>query len=124
MSESKETIRAVQINATVTKKQREKFNKNAREAGLNNSQFLVALLEKKPVVTAKESLREEIRQLIASFGRINNDLNMLSRYANKYKENALAAPILHRLNEIRKDVYEVVRASERLHKRRGRPFND
>ncbi|MEE5177359.1 hypothetical protein V2K54_26985 [Pseudomonas alliivorans] len=124
MSESKEAIRAVQINATVTKKQREKFNRNAREAGLTNSQFLVALLDKKPVVTAKESLREEIRQLIASFGRINNDLNMLSRYANTYKENAIAAPILHRLNEIRTDVYEVTRASERLHKRRGRPSND
>lgn len=124
MSESRDVIRAVQINATVTKRQREKFNKNAREAGLTNSQFLVALLDKKPVVTAKESLREEVRQLIASFGRINNDLNMLSRYANTYKENSLAAPILHRLNEIRKDVYEVTRASERLHKRRGRPSND
>lgn len=117
-------IKSIQINATVTKKQREKFNRNAREAGLNNSQFLVALLDKNPVVTAKESLREEIRQLIASFGRINNDLNMLSRYANTYKEKALAAPILHRLNEIRKDVYEVARASERLHNRRGRPSND
>lgn len=124
MSEPKEAIRAVQINATVTKKQREKFNRNAREAGLTNSQFLVALLDKKPVVTAKESLREEIRQLIASYGRINNDLNMLSRYANTYKENALSAPILHRLNEIRKDVYEVTLASEKLHKRRGRPSND
>ncbi|MBD8788288.1 hypothetical protein IFR09_26800 [Pseudomonas syringae] len=120
MSDSKEIIRAVQINATVTKKQREKFNRNAREAGLTNSQFLVALLDKKPVVTAKESLREEFRQLIASLGRINNDLNMLSRYANTYKENSLAAAILHRLNEIRQDVYEVAQASEKLQQRRRR----
>lgn len=120
MSDSKEIIRAVQINATVTKKQREKFNRNAREAGLTNSQFLVALLDKKPVVTAKESLREEFRQLIASLGRINNDLNMLSRYTNTYKENSLAAAILHRLNEIRQDVYEVAQASEKLQQRRRR----
>lgn len=120
MSDSKEIIRAVQINATVTKKQREKFNRNAREAGLTNSQFLIALLDKKPVVTAKESLREEFRQLIASLGRINNDLNMLSRYANTYKENSLAAAILHRLNEIRQDVYEVAQASEKLQQRRRR----
>ncbi|WP_426119483.1 plasmid mobilization protein [Pseudomonas sp. DSP3-2-2] len=120
MSDSKEIIRSVQINATVTKKQREKFNRNAREAGLTNSQFLVALLDKKPVVTAKESLREEFRQLIASLGRINNDLNMLSRYANTYKENSLAAAILHRLNEIRQDVYEVAQASEKLQQRRRR----
>lgn len=120
MSDSKEIIRAVQINATVTKKQREKFNRNAREAGLTNSQFLVALLDKKPVVTAKESLREEFRQLIASLGRINNDLNMLSRYVNTYKENSLAAAILHRLNEIRQDVYEVAQASEKLQQRRRR----
>ncbi|WNJ84755.1 plasmid mobilization protein [Pseudomonas canadensis] len=120
MSDSKEIIRAVQINATVTKKQREKFNRNAREAGLTNSQFLVALLDKKPVVTAKESLREEFRQLIASLGRINNDLNMLSRYVNTYKENSLAAAILHRLNEIRQDVYEVAQASEKLQERRRR----
>ena len=120
MSDSKEIIRAVQINATVTKKQREKFNRNAREAGLTNSQFLVALLDKKPVVTAKESLREEFRQLIASLGRINNDLNLLSRYTNTYKENSLAAAILHRLNEIRQDVYEVAQASEKLQQRRRR----
>lgn len=120
MSDSKEIIRAVQINATVTKKQREKFNRNAREAGLTNSQLLVALLDKKPVVTAKESLREEFRQLIASLGRINNDLNMLSRYTNTYKENSLAAAILHRLNEIRQDVYEVAQASEKLQQRRRR----
>lgn len=120
MSESKETIRAVQINATVTKRQREKFNRNAREAGLNNSQFLVALLDKKPVVPAKESLREEFRRLIASLGRINNDLNMISKYANTFKDDALSAPILQRLNEIRQDVYEVAQASEKLQQRRRR----
>lgn len=120
MSESKETIRAVQINATVTKRQREKFNKNAREAGLTNSQFLVALLNKKPVVAAKESLREEFRRLIASLGRVNNDLNMISKYANTFKDDALSALILQRLNEIRQDVYEVAQASEKLQQRRRR----
>lgn len=115
-----EVIKSVQINATVTTKQREKFNKHAREAGLTNSKFLVALLDKKPVVEAKESLREEVRQLIASFGRINNDLNMLSKYANTYRENALAAPILHQLTEIRQDVYEIVQAAEKLQQRRRR----
>ncbi|EKT4456328.1 hypothetical protein QEM35_002492 [Pseudomonas putida] len=115
-----EVIKAVQINATVTAKQREKFNKNAREAGLTNSEFLVALLDKKPVVEAKESLREEVRQLIAAFGRINNDLNMLSKYANTYWANALAAPILHKLTEIRQDVYVIVQASEKLQQRRRR----
>lgn len=117
-----EVIKSVQINATVTIKQREKFNKHAREAGLTNSQFIVALLDKKPVVTAKESLRDDVRQLIASFGRINNDLNMLSRYANTYKDKALVAPILHRITEIRQDVYEIVQASEKLQQRRRRLF--
>jgi hypothetical protein len=113
-----EVIKSVQINATITTKQREKFNKNAREAGLTNSQFLVALLNKKPVVEAKESLREEVRRLIAAFGRINNDLNMLSRYTNTLKDKALAAPILHKLNEIRQDVYWVALDSEKLQQRR------
>ncbi|MDP9523893.1 plasmid mobilization protein [Pseudomonas putida] len=115
-----EVIKSVQINATVTTKQREKFNKNAREAGLTNSQFLISLLDKKPVVTARESLREEVRQLIASFGRINNDLNMLSKYANTFKENALAAAILHRLHEIRQDVYQIAKDSQKLQQRRRR----
>lgn len=115
-----EVIKTVQINATVTAKQREKFNRNAREAGLTNSEFLVALLDKKPVVEAKESLREEVRKLISSFGRINNDLNMLSKYANTYRDNALTSPILHKLTEIRQDVYEIVQASEKLQERRRR----
>lgn len=116
--------RSVQINGVVTLKQRERFNKQARAAGMTNSQFLVSLLDKKPVVTAKESLRDEVKELISWFGRINSNLNMLSKHANIYKENAQAALILHVLNDIRRDVYSVTQASEKLHKRRGRPSND
>lgn len=116
--------RSVQINGVVTLKQREKFNKQARAAGMTNSQFLMALLDKKPVVTAKESLRDEVKELISWFGRINSNLNMLSKHANTYKHDAQTALILHVLNDIRRDVYDVTLASEKLHKRRGRPSHD
>lgn len=116
-----ETVKSIQISATVTKKQREKFNKHAREAGLTNSQFLVALLDSKPVVTRKENYREEFKRLIADFGRINSNLNMLSKYANTFKEKALAAPILHALRDIREDLYQVTKDAEKLQIRRGRP---
>ncbi|MGF6314971.1 plasmid mobilization protein [Pseudomonas frederiksbergensis] len=116
--------RSVQINGIVTLKQREKFNKQARAAGMTNSQFLVALLDKKPVVTAKESLRDEVKELISWFGRINSNLNMLSKHANTFRDNANTAVMLHELNDIRRDVYHVTQASEKLHKRRGRPSND
>jgi len=119
-----EVIKAVQVNATITAKQREKFNSQARAAGMTNSQFLVALLDKKPVVTAKESLRDEVKKLIASFGRINSDLNTLAKHANTYRRGAQTSLILHALNDIRRDVYEITRASEKLHRRRGRPSND
>lgn len=124
MNESQGAIRAVQINATVTKKQREKFNRNAREAGLTNSKFLVALLDNKPVVTAKESLRDEIKELIGWYGRINSNINMLSKHANTHKHNAQTALILHVLNDIRQDVHDVTVQAEKLHKRRGRPSRD
>ena len=121
MGEFSEVRRAVQINATVTKKQRDKFNKQARAAGLTNSQFMMALLDSKPVVTRKENYREEFKKLIADFGRINSNLNMLSKYANTFRENALAAPILHALHDIREDVYQVTKDAEKLQIRKGRP---
>lgn len=124
MDEFKEVRRAVQINAIVTAKEREKFNKHARAAGMTNSEFLRALLDKKPVVTANESLREEVKQLIAWFGRINSNLNMLSKHANTYRHNAQTALILHALNDIRRDVLDVTRDAGKLHKKRGRPSND
>ena len=117
-------MKAAQVNATITAKQREKFNGQARAAGLTNSQFLVALLDNKPVVTAKESLRDVVKELIGWYGRINSNLNMLSKHANTYKHNAQAALILHVLNDIRHDVHDVTVQAEKLHKRRGRPSND
>ena len=121
MSDFPEVRRSVQINATVTSKQRERFNRQARAAGMTNSQFMMALLDNKPVVTRKENYREELKKLIADFGRINSNLNMLSKYANTLKEDALAAPMLHRLHEIRDYVYQVTKDAERLQIRRGRP---
>jgi two-component sensor histidine kinase len=82
------------------------------------------LLDKKPVVTAKESLRDEVKELISWFGRINSNLNMVSKHANTFKHNAQTALMLHVLNDIRRDVYAITLASEKLHKRRGRPAND
>jgi len=120
----KELIKSVQVNATITAKQRERFNKQARAAGLTNSQFLVALLDKKPVVTAKESLRDEVKELIGWYGRINSNLNMLSKHANTYRHNAQTALILHVLNDIRQDVHDVTLQAEKLHKRPGRPSRD
>lgn len=96
----------VQINALVLRKQRDMLNAKAKAANLTVSKFLQKLIEDATVIS-KPDLSADIQKANAWLGRINGNINMLSRWANLYRENAFADLILYRLAAIQNEVSEV-----------------
>jgi hypothetical protein len=116
--------RTIHLQAKLTEAQHAKLKAKAAKAGMGLAELVVAMIESREVVEAKADARPVIRDLISWFGRINSNLNMLSKHANTFRENAQGALILHCLNDIRRDVLDVTKAAEKLHKRPGRPSHD
>ncbi|MDI3247702.1 MULTISPECIES: hypothetical protein [unclassified Pseudomonas] len=116
--------RTIHLQAKLSEAQHAKLKAKAAKAGMGLAELVVALIESREVVEAKADVRPVIRELVSCYGRINSNLNMLSKHANTYKHNAQTALMLHVLNDIRQDVYLVTLESEKLQKRRGRPSND
>ncbi|MNF84328.1 hypothetical protein D3C76_1159280 [compost metagenome] len=97
----------VQVNAIVTRKRRETLKRKAAQANLTISQFVSALIVKAEVV-AKPDKKAEIQKLNAWLGRINSNLNMLSKNANIYKSESDALLIHAGLNLVRQDLQKLI----------------
>lgn len=80
-----------------------KAKRDAKAAGLSLSAYVGALIEGGQVVTAKDDLRPELRDINAYLGRWNSNINMLSRHVNIYKHGASTDLLLMRLNELREE---------------------
>jgi len=100
--------RIVQICAKVTFGQRNLFNAKAKSAGMTAKDFLQRLIFDAQIVAAPPEIADEIRKINAWLGRINSNINMLSRWANVHKENAFSDLILLRLSLIHKDLAQIV----------------
>ena len=116
--------RTIHLQAKLTEAQHAKLKTKAAKAGMGLAELVVAMIESREVVEAKADARPVIRELVSWFGRINSNLNMLSKHANIHRENAQGTLILHCLNDIRCDVLTLTQQAEKLHKRPGRPSND
>lgn len=114
--------RTIHLQAKLTEVQHAKLKARAAKAGMGLAELVVAMIESRDVVEAKADARPLIRELVSWFGRINSNLNMLSKHANTYRHNAQGALILHCLNDVRRDVIAVIKQTENLHKRPGRPL--
>lgn len=97
----------VQVNAIVTRKRRETLKRKAGLANLTISQFVSALIVKAEVV-ARPDKKAELQKLNAWLGRINSNLNMLSKNANIYKSADDAMLIHAGLNQLRRDVQTLI----------------
>lgn len=116
--------RTIHLQAKLTEAQHAKLKTKAAKAGMGLAELVVAMIESREVVEAKADARPVIREFVSWFGRINSNLNMLSKHANIHRENAQGTLILHCLNDIRCDVLTLTQQAEKLHKRPGRPSND
>ncbi len=97
----------VQVCAKVTRAERSLLNKKAKDAGMTSKEFVKQLIVDAHVVAAPTGIADEIRKLNAWLGRVNGNINMLSRWSNIHKENAFADLILFRLALIHKDLLQV-----------------
>ncbi|WP_059396415.1 plasmid mobilization protein [Pseudomonas putida] len=97
----------VQVNAIITRKRREALKRKAAKAGMTYSAFVSAMIASTQVV-AKVDKKAELQRLNAWLGRINSNLNMLSKHANTYKEGSDTALIQLRLTQIRDEIRELV----------------
>ncbi|MNC04127.1 hypothetical protein D3C75_515580 [compost metagenome] len=99
----------VQVNAIITRKRREALKRKAAKAGMTYSAFVSAMIAQTQVV-AKVDKKAELQRLNAWLGRLNSNINMLSKHANIYKEASDTALIQLRLTQIRDDVRALVAA--------------
>ncbi len=106
MSDSNESEIA-QICAKVTLVQRNLLNAKAKSAGMTAKEFLQRLILDAQVVAAPPGIADEIRKANSWLGRINSNINMLSKWANVHKESAFADLILMRLALIHKDLTQI-----------------
>lgn len=97
----------VQVCAKVTRTERSLLNKKAKDAGMTAKEFVQKLIVDAHVVAAPTDVADEIRKLNAWLGRVNSNINMLSRWTNVHKENAFADLILYRLALIHKDLSQI-----------------
>ncbi|MNF89593.1 hypothetical protein D3C85_976720 [compost metagenome] len=103
----------VQISVIARRDQRELLKDKARAANMTVAQFVQRLIVS-AVVESKPGIAADIQKMNAWLGRINGNINMLSKWANIHKENAFADLILFRLAEIQKEVTEVAQYSADL----------
>ena len=104
---------SVQINAQVLRKDRELLNAKAKAANLNASQFIQRLIYSAEVMS-RPDLNADIQKMNAWLGRINSNINMLSKWANIYKGKCDAELIAYRLASIQADVREVAKYTQDL----------
>lgn len=97
-----------------------KAKRDAKAAGMSLSGYVGALIEHGQVVTAKDDLRPELRELNAWLGRLNSNLNMLTRHANIYKHGASTDLLLMRVNEIREEARLISQKANSLQPKPGR----
>lgn len=116
--------RTIHLQAKLTETQHAKLKAKAAKAGMGLAELVIAMIESREVVEAKADVRPVIKELISWFGRINSNLNMLSKHANTYRENAQGALIVHCLTDIRRDVLAITKQAEKIQPRRGRPSHD
>lgn len=104
----------VQVCTKVSRIERDLLNKKAKDAGMTAKEFVQHLIVDANVVAAPTGIADEIRKLNAWLGRVNSNLNMLSRWANLHKENAFAELILYRLALIHKDLSQITKFTSAL----------
>lgn len=97
----------VQVNAIITRKRREALKRKAAKAGMTYSAFVSAMIASTQVV-AQVDKKRELQNLNAWLGRINSNINMLSKHANIHKEASDAALIQLRLTQIRDELSHLV----------------
>ncbi|MNF69121.1 hypothetical protein D3C84_509960 [compost metagenome] len=98
---------AVQLNVVITRKRREALKRKAAKANMNLTNFVSSMIASTQVV-AKVDKKAELQRLNAWLGRINSNLNMLSKHANTHKEASDTALIQLRLTQIRDEIRELV----------------
>lgn len=103
----------VQISVIARRDQRDLLKAKARAANMTVAQFVQKII-KNAVVESKPGITADIQKMNAWLGRINGNINMLSKWANIHKENVFADLILFRLNEIQKEVTELAQYSADL----------
>lgn len=103
----------VQISVIARRDQRDLLKAKARAANMPVAQFVQQMISK-VVVESKPGIAADIQKMNAWLGRINGNINMLSKWANIHKENVFADLILFRLNEIQKEVTELAQYSADL----------
>lgn len=103
----------VQISVIARRDQRDLLKAKARAANMPVAQFVQQMINK-VVVESKPGIAADIQKMNAWLGRINGNINMLSKWANIHKENVFADLILFRLNEIQKEVTELAQYSADL----------
>lgn len=103
----------VQISVIARRDQRDLLKAKARAANMPVAQFVQQMISK-VVVESKPGIAADIQKMNAWLGRINGNINMLSKWANIHKENVFADLILFRLNEIQKEVTKLAQYSADL----------
>lgn len=115
--------RVIHLQAKLSEKQHETLKLKAAKAGMGLAELVVAMIESRAVVEAKNDLKPALRELNGWFGRLNSNINMLSRHANIYRHGANSDLILMRLNELREEVRHITHKANGLQPKRGRPRN-
>lgn len=97
----------VQVNVLVTRKRREVLKRKAEKANMTLSALVDQMITRTQVV-AKVDKKLELQRLNSWLGRINSNINMISKHANIHKEASDAVLIQLRLTQIRDDVRDLV----------------
>lgn len=97
----------VQLNCLVLRKQRDLLNEKAKAAGMTTAQFVQKLAIDANVVS-KPDISAEIKTMNAWLGRLNSNINMLTKWCNTFKEGANAEIVMFRLAALTAQVNEIV----------------
>lgn len=106
MDKSESPNDTVQINVEVRRETREKLKAKAKAANMTVAKFVAQMIEDTQVV-AKPSLNADIKILSAWLGRLNSNINMITKWANTFKENAEAEVVCLRLASYQYQVQEI-----------------
>lgn len=93
----------VQVNALVTRKRREVLKRKAVKANMTISELVDQMIGRTQVVAVVDK-KLELQRLNSWLGRINSNINMISKHANIFKEASDAALMQLRLTQIRDDL--------------------
>lgn len=107
----------VQINAIVPLAQRNKLKEKARQAEMTISELINKMIAS-TVVEVSPGLPAQLKELNSWLGRINSNLNMLARHANRHRADADAELIRLHLVKIGAEVSQMVALAAELKKAR------